>query len=469
MLQVSKNHIVDEQGKTVRLRGVCIGGWMNMENFINGYPGDEHGLRAVMAEVLGPGKAAFFFDRWLDRFLAEEDIAFIESCGANVVRLPLNYRHFESDGEPFRYLEEGFARLDRAVQWCGKHGLFAILDLHAVQGWQNTDWHSDNSSRQTLFWRHPYFQDRFVALWEELARRYKGNGAVAGYNLMNEPVTNAPAGRFSEDRDYRSDWETFNRVYRRVVEKIRAIDPDHIVFLEGDLFSTRFEKLEAPFAENLAYSSHNYTFPAYDPSRTPVTRQQRDENVRRQRELFLAHEGTKYARKYGVPLWVGEFGSTGDSTLEDQVRVFEEQNAHWTFWTYKGCGVMSFMNVAPDSEYQRLLAPVMKAKRDLGVDTWLLDGVPGSTVGGAIGELARLIEAALPDAGIDPAANRRFLAQTALGGYTAALMQPAYAKRFKGLSEEKLDDVLQSFALKNCRPWEKVLSVLKKYWTGSRD
>ena len=39
MLQVKQNQIVDEQGKEIRLRGTCIGGWMNMENFINGYPG----------------------------------------------------------------------------------------------------------------------------------------------------------------------------------------------------------------------------------------------------------------------------------------------------------------------------------------------------------------------------------------------------------------------------------------------
>ena len=181
MLQVKQNQIVDEQGTEIRLRGTCIGGWMNMENFINGYPGDEHGLRAAMAEILGPGKAQFFFDRWLDYFLAEEDIAFIKSCGANVVRLPLNYRHFEQDGEPFKYLELGFERLDQVVQWCAKHRLYAILDLHSVQGWQNNDWHCDNSSRHSYFWQHPHFQDRFVALWEEFARRYKG--------ITSSPVT----------------------------------------------------------------------------------------------------------------------------------------------------------------------------------------------------------------------------------------------------------------------------------------
>jgi endoglucanase len=147
LLQVRGGKIVDSANQPVRLRGANVGGWMNMENFINGYPGSEHGIRAAMAAALGPEQGAFFFERLLDYFLAEDDIRFMRECGATAVRLPLNYRHFERDNAPFQYLEAGFARLDQALAWCAKHELYAILDLHAVQGWQNTDWHSDNAGR----------------------------------------------------------------------------------------------------------------------------------------------------------------------------------------------------------------------------------------------------------------------------------------------------------------------------------
>jgi len=150
MLRVSDGRIVDAQGTPIQLRGTCVGGWMNMEDFIDGYPGAEHGLRAALSDMIGPGKAAFFFERLLDHFFTEDDVAFMKACGATVVRLPLNYRHFERDSAPFEYVEEGFARLDRAIEWCAKHDLPAILDLHAVQGWQNTDWHSDNANRHAL-------------------------------------------------------------------------------------------------------------------------------------------------------------------------------------------------------------------------------------------------------------------------------------------------------------------------------
>ena len=187
MLSIENEKIMDAAGEAVQLRGVCVGGWMNMESFINGFPGTEMGLRAMLQEVLGPARTEFFFERWLDAILAEEDIAYIASLGANVVRLPLNYRHFESDMEPFHYRESGFARLEEALGWCAKYGLYAILDLHAVQGWQNPDWHSDNPTHTALFWQQRHFQDRFVGLWEEIARRFKGNPTVAGYDLINEP------------------------------------------------------------------------------------------------------------------------------------------------------------------------------------------------------------------------------------------------------------------------------------------
>jgi endoglucanase len=36
-LQVDGSRIVDEHGSEIILRGVGLGGWMNMENFITGY------------------------------------------------------------------------------------------------------------------------------------------------------------------------------------------------------------------------------------------------------------------------------------------------------------------------------------------------------------------------------------------------------------------------------------------------
>ena len=52
-LQVKNGKIVDQSGAEVYLRGTCVGGWMNMEDFINGYPGTESGMKREFAKAVG--------------------------------------------------------------------------------------------------------------------------------------------------------------------------------------------------------------------------------------------------------------------------------------------------------------------------------------------------------------------------------------------------------------------------------
>src|SRR2546421_472574 len=82
------------------LRGVGLGGWMNMENFITGYPANEESMRAALRAELGQERYELFFDRFLEYFFGDKDAEFLRSLNLNLVRLPINYRNFESDAEP---------------------------------------------------------------------------------------------------------------------------------------------------------------------------------------------------------------------------------------------------------------------------------------------------------------------------------------------------------------------------------
>src|SRR3569623_1740290 len=97
LLSTEGPRIVDGTGSPVVLRGFGLGGWMNMENFITGYPANEEGQREILRQVLGQQKYEFFFDRFLQYFFEEDDVKFVKSLGLNAVRLPVNYRHFEED------------------------------------------------------------------------------------------------------------------------------------------------------------------------------------------------------------------------------------------------------------------------------------------------------------------------------------------------------------------------------------
>lgn len=133
MLQVKGKYIMDEQGKEVVLTGFNIGNWMMLENFMLGYPGAEQEFRNAFKKYAGEEKYTYFFEKYYEYFLGEKDIAFIRSLGMNCIRIPMNYRLFESDDRPGVYDGEMIGRLDRMVEICKKHGVYIILDMHAVQ------------------------------------------------------------------------------------------------------------------------------------------------------------------------------------------------------------------------------------------------------------------------------------------------------------------------------------------------
>lgn len=245
MLRQDGPNLVDDSGATVLLRGVGLGGWMNMENFITGFPGTEVSWRAALRKAMSDANYTLFFDHFFEYFFAEADAAYLQSLGLNLVRLPNNYRHFESDMVPFEIQEESFKHLDRAVDLCACHEIYTVIDLHAVQGYQNQDWHTDNPTHRALLWTHQQFQDRAAHLWEVIADRYRGNPWVAGYNLMNEP--NDPIG------------DALIPVTRRLYDAARAVDPDHLIFVDGNHYASSFSLFTEAWP-GVVYDTHDYAW-----------------------------------------------------------------------------------------------------------------------------------------------------------------------------------------------------------------
>jgi len=238
-------------------------------------------MRAAVAGVLGAERAERFFDALLDAFFGPEDAALLAELGVNCVRLPVNYRQFAR--------EEGFTRLDRAIRACAEHGIYTVIDLHAVPGCQNQHWHSDNPTHLAAFWEHAHFQELVVELWQVLAERHRDDPWVAGYNLLNEPGD--PSGR------------VVGPFYDRLVAAIREIDANHIVFVDGNTYSTDFSIFAEPY-ENAIYACHDYAragmaFGGPYPGDTQGVWVDRDAVE----EKFL--ERTRWQRETGTPLWVG--------------------------------------------------------------------------------------------------------------------------------------------------------------------
>jgi len=452
-LKVDGRHLATRAGRRVLLQGVGLGGWMNMENFITGFPGTETLHRAALARVLGEEGTRRFFDRFLEVFFGEADAAFIASLGLNVVRLAVSYRHFDDDLAPFELKDDGFRLLDRAIERCARHGLYTVIDLHALPGCQNQRWHSDNPTHRAAFWSYKHFQDRVIHLWRALALRYRDQPWVAGYNPINEPgdVSGAAIGPF----------------YRRLHDAIRAVDPDHILFLEGNRYSLDFHVFGEPWPHTV-YTLHDYALPGlYDGGDYPGT--SRGTYVDRDviEKTFLAR--TEYMRRTGTPIWVGEFGPVypgdprGDAmrrqVLADQLEIYRRHDAGWALWTYKDIGLQGLVCAAPDSDYLQRIRPVLERKARLGVDAW---GSSDTGVRDLLAPIEATFRREFPRFDPFPFGQRSWIHGLVRHILLAEPLLEDFARCFEGVSAAEAEAFADAFRFDRCVRREALLEVVRK-------
>jgi endoglucanase len=439
--QTSGRQFIGSDGNPVRLRGAGVGGWLNMENFITGYSGNESLMRATVRAVLGDDRYELFFERLLTAFFDEPDAELIASAGLNCLRFPVNYHHFEDDSRPFRFRPDGFRHLDRAIEACRRHGVYAVIDLHALPGAQNHHWHSDNPTHRPAFWDHPHFQDRVVALWEVIADHYKDHPWVAGYNPMNEPA--------DESR------QVIGPFYRRLVDAIRAVDPNHILFLDGNTYSTEFDVFGEPW-DNTVYVCHDYAVPGLGgggdyPGITGGVYVDKAALEAKYRQR------TEYSRRTGTPIWVGEFGPiyTGDEVVDamrrhvltDQLDIYRQDAASWSIWTYKDIGPQGIATVRPDSAYRTRFDGFVAKKQRLGADNW---GSDGHGVIEVTQPFQDMIAREFPSFEPYPWGRFDWVRTLILNITVAQPLAYEYAERFRGLGDADLIALADSFALSNC-------------------
>ena len=140
-------------------RGMGIGGWLTNYKRFNVLPEDKR-------LHITNGDLAHF-----DTYITEGDVARIKMWGFDHIRLGFDQIVLEE--APGKYRERTFKRLEAFVGWCRKHKINAVLNLHKAIG----NYCDIPEKRQLL--DTPELQDRFVALWLEVERRFHDAPEVA--------------------------------------------------------------------------------------------------------------------------------------------------------------------------------------------------------------------------------------------------------------------------------------------------
>ncbi|MDR1939479.1 MAG: glycoside hydrolase family 5 protein [Clostridiales bacterium] len=325
-------NIVNTKGEVIALRGTNAGGWLVYERWMN--PFDTTGqqtIRRILAERFGAEVRDELIAVYEDAYWQEQDFDNCAEMGMSLIRLPFNIFNLCGDGDEL--LPNAFDRLDWFVENCRVRGIYVMLDLHGAFGSQNGEHHSGiiNDGRQLYY--NEENRAKTTALWQEIAKHYRGNPAVAGYDLLNEPDNDT-------HKTGEVQWDYFDELY----DAVREVDPDHIIIMES-CWTTA--DLPSPLRygwKNVVYQYHHYIREIFD-----------DET-----KMNWATMGMTYITRIndalrGVPSFVGEFSFFElKGSWETALKTWNRVGFGWTTWTYKVTGESSswgIYNHTPETVY----------------------------------------------------------------------------------------------------------------------
>lgn len=175
-----------------------------------------------------------------DNYIKKEDFKIIKSWGLDHVRLNVDYNVLED--EQGNYQEDGFAYVQKAIDWAEEYGLNIMLDLHKTAGYSFFEGYSEGG-----FFENPALQERFYKLWEQFATRFGKYKNMMCFELLNE-VTK---------QEYSDKW---NEISTKCIQRIRKICPDVKVVVGSywNGYPAAIPDLAAPYDENVIYTFHCY-------------------------------------------------------------------------------------------------------------------------------------------------------------------------------------------------------------------
>ena len=330
VLRCENGRFVNGEGQEVVLHGYGTPCWQNVEGFMFGGPpaydfkwlifpgpGRDHNyerwstrrsVTQTVTELCGSEYAKDFWYRVAENHMAEADIKLMAELGFNCVRLVLNANHLMPDEPGIHFDERAFDHLTRVIDWCEKYRIYAILDMHAVVGGNN------GPTGDSLYAEYPNIfldadsRERQIILWEELARRYCDRWIVAGYDLINEPVSSPVQHQYIP---------LLEQYYIDCIQRMRRIDKGaHIMFLEG----AKFARDNSIFTHQYDPEYHNWAMSIHLYGASP--------------EIKDLYPYMLKCHELNIPLWLGECGSAPVSNA-----IFFDICAHYGYaytpWGFK--------------------------------------------------------------------------------------------------------------------------------------
>jgi endoglucanase len=279
----------------------------------------------------------------LEKFVAqrhapfrERDFEWIKQWGFDFVRLPMSYRCWTDAENWLNLREDALKEIDRAVELGSQYGVHVNMNFHRAPGY------CVNPPKEPLdLWSNDEALHACAFHWGHFARRYKGipNERVS-FDLLNEP------GDMPE--------ETYVRIVKRLVEAIRAEDPDRLIIADGLFWGRRpvnglaqcgiaqsargYDPMEiSHYKASWIGGSDKWPEPSW-PLRLGPNDVWDKERMYRERI-----EPWKALQRAGVGVHVGECGAFQYTPhkvvlawMRDNLALWKEAGWGWALWNFRG-------------------------------------------------------------------------------------------------------------------------------------
>lgn len=318
-LKTSGLHIRNDNGHgdVVPLRGVNLGSWLLMEPWMcpmdsSGNLSDDWSARDTLTQRFGMVAKDDLIDAYQDAWMQDADFNNIAALGMNCIRLPFWYLNVQEEDGTWR--ADAFDRMDWAVSNAWTRGIYTILDLHGAPGGQRAN--ADTTGRiwpDAGLWTNSTYQARTLEIWRRVSDHFNGNPAVAGYDLLNEPMDTPSSSAY---------WNLLDACYRT----IRTNDSNHIIIMEATYGNWDLDMLPDPADygwTNIVYQLHVYPWNIWND--VPQLKGGVDSTI----QDWVNHQG------WGVPCHVGEFNMGPEEGWKYAIEEYSSSGMGWQMWAYK--------------------------------------------------------------------------------------------------------------------------------------
>ena len=259
--------------------------------------------------------------------LSEQAIATLKQWNANLLRFQMlpGKRDVSTEAKYLAWIDDEIRELDRILPLLGPD-FKVIIDLHRGPGSRINNVGGNLIGKD---WNQPLL----LKTWNKLARHYRGNPQIYGYDILNEP---APESRVENPADH--PWPA---IAQETVDSIRKIDPDTPIIIAWHGMPPFLLK-----GRNLIYSPHFYTPLAY--THQGILNQFKVHYPgiagntyydRKRLKLSLA-EIIRFSQKHHLKILIGEFSVINDAPgaeqwIRDAISLFEEYGWDWCYHAFR--------------------------------------------------------------------------------------------------------------------------------------